>query len=442
MIARRLHFKARPQVTPGRTRDRIWFPDAKERYELGDAITLAAAEYEAMPRGTFDTSNLGEVDRLAWPDHATSVSRFAVVSHSSRYAAWLDRRDDTLCIVDAQRDQVLHLSWSSLNRLATITVGAKHLYVADSDLTIIPLTEIEHLFEHPVSATIDFAYESRQGHPTQVDRTRSQSEQLIVMLERAEDPVPGGFQQPEAPQRTAELDALLSHLADAPDDHTREILVDLWQDAGEPYAPLFARMLAGNIEVRDEALGLVSTFLSNIEYAGGLPIKGRLGPAPHDPAMADAVCADQRLGLFTELLLLRTGDPKLYTRLCCAERAVGLRAVFVPDTRFLQALVAAGRTQLTALYGVKFATKETIKTLVDPAFDRVTYLSMDVDFKFIANQLDWIVRDEAGFWARTPRTLKLIEKNGADDALSPAIRAAWPKLPLAGIVTSKLTLSR
>ncbi|MFT3696552.1 MAG: hypothetical protein QM831_25660 [Kofleriaceae bacterium] len=441
MNARRLHFKSRPFVTPGRAFDTIWFEANGPHYAVtatGVAPTEAASE--RISRETFEVVSVGQVSRLSWRDHATSVSRFTVVSHSDRFAAWLDTRDDTLCVVDAERDHVLHLSWSSLNRIATITVSETDLYIAHADLWVLPLSELAAVTE---TTTLDITYEVRGADPTHAERTQLQREQLSVTITPAIDPVPGGVRQPGAPKRETELDALLVQLAEAPDDHTRAILVDLWQDAGEPFAPLFARMLAGDEEIRTEALGLVGHYLTEIGYAGGLPVSGTLNESRiFDPSIIDALVADQRLGLFTTLALQPHSDVTLYTRLVTSPRAVALRRIGVPDTKILQALVAAGRTQLTHLDDVKFASKDTIATLANPAFDRVSYVSTTVDFKFVAKQLEWIARDEAGFWRRAPRHLTLFEKGGGTAALAPAIRTAWPSLPLAGITAGTLTLTR
>ncbi|HEY0252467.1 MAG TPA: hypothetical protein VGC41_13120, partial [Kofleriaceae bacterium] len=69
-------------------------------------------------------------------------------------------------------------------------------------------------------------------------------------------------------------------------------------------------------------------------------------------------------------------------------------------------------------------------------------VSFETEVKFLAKQLEWITRDEAGAWKRAPRHLVITDKHRAEAQMAPIIHAAWPKLPLAGITAGSVTLSR
>ncbi|HEY0250799.1 MAG TPA: hypothetical protein VGC41_04700, partial [Kofleriaceae bacterium] len=260
MNARRLHFKQRVSISAHETGDVMWLTgQASEKYELSPEVVRANAELGAAVEdgSAFELIRLPDVKRLAWAAGATSVSKFAIVRQTRRYAAWIDDRDTTLRLVDVTRPEVLCLSWLSLRDGMAITIGEHALYLATNQVTIVPLAELVSLFDAPGATTLGFHDEYRSHDPVTLDRARDQTEHLTVEVRREADPLPGGLQRPEPPQRTAELTGLLEQLAETPDPVTSTVLVDLWQDAGEPYAPLFARMIAGDTEAREEALGLL-----------------------------------------------------------------------------------------------------------------------------------------------------------------------------------------
>ena len=275
-------------------------------------------------------------------------------------------------------------------------------------------------------------------HPSAEIRIAAQ-----LMIEPAVDPAGGPITIGEAPSRQADLDRLFNALADDPDDAaTREILVDLLEDSGEPYASVLHELIAGNTDKRREALGAIERYLTAIEYRGGLWASAALSAgAPLDPDIGDAIANDQRLG-FLHTLRIGSGAFAVYARLVAAPRAVGLRHVDVPNGQVLAALIAGKRTNLTQLSNVKFATRAVIDGLAHPTFDRVQRLHSETAASFVAKQLQFFIRDEAGFFARAPRHLILTERDGFGDRLIEPVRAVLDKLPIESVTIGALTLTR
>jgi len=272
---------------------------------------------------------------------------------------------------------------------------------------------------------------------------RSVQAQLVV--EPAIDPVAGLVMTAEAPSRQEDLDRLFSLLADDPEDiATREILIDLLEDSGEPYATLLHELVAGNDREakRIEALGALTNYLTKVGYHGGLWASAWLSKdAPLDPTIGDAVAADQRLG-FLHTLRIGDGPFAVYAKLVGSPRAVGLRHVDLPNGQVLSALIAGKRTSLTRLSNVKFATRAVIDGLADPTFDRVVEVHTETRAQFVEKQLQFFIRDETGFFARAPRHLILTERDGFGDNLVQPVHDLWSKLPLAAITVGELTLKR
>lgn len=286
------------------------------------------------------------------------------------------------------------------------------------------------------------------GRPRQILNEKPVTERSLraqLVVEPAVDPVAGLVMTAEAPSRQDDLDRLFNALADDPEDAaTREILIDLLEDSGEPYATLLHELVAGNDREakRIEALGALTNYLTKIEYHGGLWASAWLSKnAPLDPTIGDAVAADQRLG-FLHTLRIGEGPYAIYAKLVGSSRAVGLRHVDVPNGQVLAALIAGKRTSLTQLSNVKFATRAVIDGLADPTFDRVVQLHTETRAAFVAKQLEFFIRDEAGFFARAPRHLILTERDGFGDHLVQPVHDAWSKLPLAAITVGGLTLTR
>src|SRR5205085_6394100 len=125
-------------------------------------------------------------------------------------------------------------------------------------------------------------------------------------VEDAVDPA-ADLATPAAPARQDELDRLFSARAEDPDDPaTPMVIIDLLEEAGEPYAAHLAQLAAGDTSTaaRKAALGTVGSFISTTEYRGGLPYRGVLSSgAPVDSDVCDRVATDQRLGFFHTILI-------------------------------------------------------------------------------------------------------------------------------------------
>lgn len=286
------------------------------------------------------------------------------------------------------------------------------------------------------------------GRPRQILNEKpiiDHSVRAELVVEVAVDPVAGLVMTAETPSRQDDLDRLFNALADDPADAaTREILVDLLEDSGEPYATLLHELVAGDHDdaKRVEALGALTNYLTEIGYHGGLWASAWLSnDAPLDPTIGDAVAADQRLG-FLHTLRIGDGPYAIYAKLVGSPRAVGLRHVDVPNGQVLAALIAGKRTNLTQLSNVKFATRAVIDGLADPTFDRVARVHTETRATIIAKQLQFFIRDEAGFFKRAPRHLILTERDGSEGLLAEAVTAVWRDLPMSAITVGELMLTR
>jgi hypothetical protein len=243
--------------------------------------------------------------------------------------------------------------------------------------------------------------------------------------------------------RAADLDRVFALLADDPDDEAnRMVVVDLLEDAGEPYAMHLAASLAGDERAREPALGPLANYLRDVEWHGGLPRGATLAAtAPLDDTIVDIVLADYRLG-FLHALRLGDGNFRLYSQLVTSPRAIGLRHVDGSRAQILTALIAANRTGLHRLSDVKFATREVIEALAAPVFDSVVEVETQTQRDLVTRLLEFITRDPSKFFARAPRHLRLVERDGHDDALVLAVLAAWPKLPVAKLTMGGITIVR
>jgi hypothetical protein len=264
-----------------------------------------------------------------------------------------------------------------------------------------------------------------------------------VAIEQAVDPAGDLACSPGEPVRQADLGRLFTTLADEPDAATRLVIVDAFEEAGQPYAPHFAKLLAGEdtAKLRADALGVLHSYLTNVELLDGLPRAATLSAkAPPDADIADRVADDLRLGLL-HTLRIGDGDFGLYTKLVSSPRAVGLRHVDIPRVSVLAALRAADRRGLRRISGIKFANREMIEGLAEPLFDSVTTIDIETVARAIGGLLTFIARDELRFWSRTPRHAVLTTGSGPD-FLAHDVLAAWDRLPLAAITFNGVTLHR
>lgn len=264
-----------------------------------------------------------------------------------------------------------------------------------------------------------------------------------VRVERAVDPA-GQLVRASGSARGEDLARVFGLLADDPDDQANQlVVVDLLEDAGEPYAGAFAALLAGDESARDAALGPLDKFFVDIDWRGILPREAELaGNAPLDDDLVDLVVADHRLGFLTSLRL-GGGNFRLYSKIVASPRAVGLRHADGSRAQILTALIAAKRTNLTRLSHVKFATREVIDALADPTFDRVARLETVTRAELAGKLFDFVIRDERGFFARGPRHLVVDPQfsHESEGLVAPAL-AAWPKLPVAKLTIAGVTIMR
>jgi hypothetical protein len=260
----------------------------------------------------------------------------------------------------------------------------------------------------------------------------------------AVDPAGEIVRATEAPTRQAEIDRLFAALADEPDDDaTRLVLIDSLEEAGEPYTPHLVALINGDESKRRDALGTLASYIDKIEYRNGLPHTGTLSKnAPLDDEIGNVVATDQRLGFFHTLRLDGDDHPNVYAKLVTSPRAVGLRHVDVPRAAILTALIAGNCRHLTRLSGVKFATREVIESLADPTFDSLRELQTETGAAAVAKLLEFVIRDELRFFARSPRHLILTERNRGGDSLVHHVLAAWDRLPLAKCTVAGITLAR
>lgn len=264
-----------------------------------------------------------------------------------------------------------------------------------------------------------------------------------VRAEPAVDPA-GELVSASPLARTGDLDRLFAMLADDPDEASRVVIVDLLEDAGEPYAPLFASLLAGEAGdgVRDRALGMLTNFITDVEWAANLPRGGTLSPtAPLDDALIDLVAADHRLGFF-HTLRLGEANFRIYNQLIAAPRAVGLRHVDGSRSQILAALIEAKRRSLRRLSSIKFAQREVIAALADSTFDSVVEVETETQARVVEALLEYIIRDDMRFFARAPRHLILVERLSHDEQLVEPVLAKWGRLPLDKLTFGGVTIAR
>jgi hypothetical protein len=286
------------------------------------------------------------------------------------------------------------------------------------------------------------------GQPRRRMREPPASEGAIAAwleVEPAVDPLATHATRGEAPARQVDLDRLFGERADTPDEPMlASVIVDMLEDAGEPFAPLFAQLVAGETanEVRVLALGGLANFLDEIAYRDGLPWSAQLARMPPlDPDLIAAIRNDQRLGML-HTLRVGGGPFAVYAKLVGAPRAVGLRHIDVPNAQVLAELIAADRRELRRLSNVKFATRAVLEGLAHPTFDRVEIIDFPTSAKIVAKQLEFVIRDELAFFGRVPRHLVLSEHDGHDLALLDPVLAAWHRLPLDKVTVAGITLAR
>lgn len=339
------------------------------------------------------------------------VYELPVHDEQAPYRTWIDfqRR---LHVIDKVTGAELLIEWRYIDRSESTIVSTTHLVIVNRRATAFALADIAAMFALPPGThRIDVELESMIADVT-----------VTVISGVA-----------KAPARN--LDELLIELADAPNQEVRTILVDTWNDAGEVFAPAFARQLAGG-PADDNALGVLKQFLMYVEYGGGLPRAARLSPyAPNNEHTTALARDDHRLGLFRELLL-GTGQVETYIALVSSPRAIGLREITASDVRVLEAIA---QPRLRTLRDVPLWDPAVVTALADPKFDRVTELHITCPLEVLFPLLATIRTDEHGFWQRAPRHLHV----DAELGYHAVIREAWARgLPLAALTSGSLTLQR
>jgi hypothetical protein len=474
--------------------NRLWQLGDPKRELRGDDVERASTSEQ---RGPFERADFGDRDRLAWATGACAMHQeVTYVAWGERYAMWLE--NSWICAVDATRPLVARFSLPmSLHPVKAVVFDGGDAYLQSvRDVLRLPTAGIAGLFERtsgPLAVHISEHYPHRQAaakakmvvqyvhrsDATVVDRDgdgawftiplvpglvrgdwvvlhdrlmknayreievpgRERVATCELVVEPARDPA-GSLAKASTAARTEELARVFGMLADDPDDEaTRLVIVDLLEDAGEPYAADFAKLLAGDETVRRKALGTLASYL-HVEWRDKLPWSGELSTtAPNDDDIGDLVAADHRLGFF-HTLRLGEGNFRVYSKLVASPRAVGLRHVDASRVAILQALIAGQRRELRRLSNVKFATREVLDALADPTFDGVVELETETQAQVVDRLLEFITRDELKFFARTPRHLVLRERVGDDDALVQPVLAAWGRLPLDKLTIAGVTLSR
>lgn len=339
------------------------------------------------------------------------VYELPVQDERAPYRTWVDfqRR---LHVIDKVTGAELLIEWRYIDRSESTIVSTTHLVIVNRHATAFALDDIAGMFALPPGT-----------HRIDVELESMMAEVIVTVISGVA----------KAPARN--LDELLIELADAPNQEVRTILVDTWNDAGEAFAPAFARQLAGG-PVDDNALGVLKQFLMYVEYGGGLPRAARLSPfAPNNEHTTALACDDHRLGLFRELLL-GTGQVETYIALVGSPRAIGLREITASDVRILEAVA---QPRLTTLRDVPLWDSAVMRALRDPKFDRVTELHITCTIPLLQQLFTAMRADEHGFWQRTPRHLSV----DAELLYHAVIREAWATgLPLAALTSGSLTLQR
>ncbi|MFT3696553.1 MAG: hypothetical protein QM831_25665 [Kofleriaceae bacterium] len=335
-----------------------------------------------------------------------------VADPQSPYRTWIDPARK-LHVVDRRSGAELIIEWRYIDRGDRVVVTTEQLVIEHAHVNAFALADIAAMFElAPGKHLIDVELES------------AMADLLVTVI--------SGVAKADA----RNLDDLLIELADAPNQEVRTILVDTWNDAGEAFAPAFARQLAG-ARPDDNALGVLNQFLMYVEYGGGLPRAARVAPhAPTDRATIDLARADRRLGLFRELALGQA-HVATYIDLIGSPCAIGLRDVTAPHIGILNAIRDANHHRISTLRDLDLDA--VIESLALPVFDNVTDIHVTTPPNEVHDQLDRVIRDRTGFFRRRPRHLHFV----ASASLHDVIRRAWTDdLPLAGVTAGSLTLRR
>lgn len=304
-------------------------------------------------------------------------------------------------------------------------------------------TEIELHEEVMVGYFLEITLPGGARRPLNPEPPRESTIETSLEVEPAVDPA-GELVKPSDSARQAELDRLFAARAEDPDDPAIPmVIIDLLEEAGEPYATQLAQLVAGDsrTDARKAALGTLASYISTTDYRGGLPYRGVLSPtAPLDDDIGNLVATDQRLG-FYHTLLIGEGDYRVYIKLVASPRTAGLRCIEAPRAQILTALIAGGRKNLTRILGVKFANREVIEALADSTFDGLRDIETETAVETAPRLLEFIARDELGFFKRAPRHVILRERTGSPRIVQPVL-AAWKVLPLDAVTIGNVMLRR
>jgi hypothetical protein len=455
----------------------------------------------------FERADFGSRDRLAWPGHACSIPRDAsLVVVDRRMACWVEDETLAAVHVDHDAVIRIPMP-DMFNRWHPIAAHDQRLWIETSkSLLWFAVAAVEPLFTRapgPLAIRVREIYPARKSHAVAAHVTgRSRTEtrahtadkrrefnlplmpeltvdtdielhdevmegyflamtiagkryelnpeppaestiETTLQIDAAIDPA-GELVKPSDSARQVELDRLFAARAEDPDDPaTPMVIVDLLEEAGEPYATNLAQLVAGEtrVDARRAALGTLMNYISTTDYRGGLPFRGVLSPsAPLDDEIGDLVASDQRLG-FYHTLLIGEGDYRVYIKLVASPRAAGLRTIEAPRAQILNALIANKRTSLKRIMGIKFANREVIEALADATFDGLREIETETAVATAPRLLEFITRDELGFFKRAPRHVTLREKTGSPQLIQPVL-AAWKELPVDAMTISNVTLHR
>ena len=438
----------------------------------------------------FEQENFGKVDRLSWEHGGCEVKAYSVTFWGKRFAAW--RSGDAIEIADATRPTRTRISSPLFGYASVLAHRERFYISTGRDVIIALLADVEALIDAPVGVitlevheiyplrdpkardtarvvrVADDGVHLQMGEREHAFRHLDElalkrgakvtvhdllEKDIYLELELADgsrkklfsiptesahpmmvahaggvDPL-GTTSAGDNVPRLEEVAHLLVEIADGPDDPaTRSVLVDLLEDAGEPYAPAFAELLAGatDDETRRRALGALVPFVTEVTWDGGLPVSAHLVESPPlAEKIVEAVTRDPRLGMFRELRRAN-GPEDVYMRLVGSPRAVGLRRVDASSKHILGALLEANQHRVTHLYDMRFGTRTIVEMLADPTFSNVRFIEC-----LAANGaiFDYIAKDELGVFART-KALAVINHRGDELQLLDAALKSWGRVPL------------
>ncbi|MFT3699979.1 MAG: hypothetical protein QM831_42940 [Kofleriaceae bacterium] len=238
------------------------------------------------------------------------------------------------------------------------------------------------------------------------------------------------------PTRAAELRTLLLELAATDDDATRAIIIDILAEAELPCAAAFQKLRTGTAidrNLRKNALGVLTQFVRDVEFRGGMPWSAYLNQQlPTSPELRTQFTDDVRLGMFARL---RRGNstPVDYAKILGTGAFIGLRRIDGNPLAIAE-MIRLGQP-ITHLHDVQF-------DLLEPFLDRLDSVHW-IEFRTGAPVIDKLLKAlcDNKHLKRKNRHFSFVASNLARTrALEPEIRAAYPDLPCSVITLGDITI--